>query len=118
MTTREDILILGGGLVLVWLLSRQSSPGGVLTLQAAPQLQQQPAICDGEGCPAASTATQQNPTLPQVPQWFLDKLAQFTQALNASNLAGTWETSWKIAAERDSWVASQGLLPTQWEAYV
>jgi len=114
------MIIIGGGMLLLgWLLTRQDTiVNAGLNLQAVPgpvQLQQSTATCSPEECPAPSSSTVQNPTLPSLPDGYLETLSTYTKRIEASNLNGTWETSWRIAAERDSWIASQGFMPTQWE---
>jgi len=80
--------------------------------------------CPGYGgdlAAAAAAAPGVAPVTPAssaVPSWYTEKLTAFTSGLEASNAAGTWESSWRIAAERDAWIAGLGILPTQWEAYV
>ena len=129
-TDTKDVIILGGGLVILWLLFGKTNQGAAQPMMgAAPSIMPiSPASNIGcyNSCPTSAsqpTAGSQPsagspPTAVQVPSWFTDQLNAFSSQLASLNAAGNWEASWQLAAQRDAWIASLGMLPTQWEAYV
>ena len=52
------------------------------------------------------------------PAWYTTMLANFRASVDALTAAGRYEDAWREAARRDAWIASLGMLPTQWEAFV
>lgn len=128
----DDVLIVGGVLVLAYLLWPKGSTSTTTIIQGAPQASSGASCdsCGGATPPPAGTSPMPSPAqsfctggqilragvcinpasdAPRIGSANNDAiLAEITRQLEASNAAGNWALSWEIAARRDAWIKQQG----------